>query len=55
MQLQYLYQIENTPSKEDEEEEEDPLDAFMADMSEQAKTLKAEPKVILLHAFDSQN
>lgn len=29
----------------DEDQEEDPLDAFMADISEKAKTAKAEPKV----------
>jgi ATP-dependent RNA helicase DDX42 len=29
----------------DDDEEDDPLDAFMADMSEKAKTVKAEPKV----------
>lgn len=30
---------------EEEEEEEDPLDAFMADMNEKAKSEKSEPKV----------
>ncbi|KAI8360852.1 P-loop containing nucleoside triphosphate hydrolase protein [Choanephora cucurbitarum] len=29
----------------DQEEEDDPLDAFMADMSEQAKSTKTEPKI----------
>lgn len=28
-----------------DDDEEDPLDAFMADISEKAKTTKAEPKV----------
>lgn len=32
--------------EEEEEEEDDPLDAFMADISEKAKTAKAEPKVL---------
>ncbi|KAI7898295.1 P-loop containing nucleoside triphosphate hydrolase protein [Cokeromyces recurvatus] len=31
--------------EKEEEEEEDPLDAFMADISEQAKTQKVEPKI----------
>jgi hypothetical protein len=31
-----------------EEEDEDPLDAFMADISEKAKTVKAEPKVHII-------
>lgn len=30
---------------DDDEDEEDPLDAFMADISERAKTTRAEPKV----------
>jgi ATP-dependent RNA helicase DDX42 len=32
-------------AKDSDKEEEDPLDAFMADMDEKAKTSKAEPKV----------
>jgi ATP-dependent RNA helicase DDX42 len=43
----FLLNLAKTPAKEEEkeEEEDDPLDAFMADMSEQAKTQKVEPKV----------
>lgn len=29
---------------DDDDDEEDPLDAFMADMNEQAKSAKTEPK-----------
>lgn len=31
-------------SADDDDDEEDPLDAFMADMNEQAKSAKNEPK-----------
>lgn len=31
----------------EDDEEDDPLDAFMADISEKAKTAKAEPKVMI--------
>jgi hypothetical protein len=40
-----LTEAETNPVEKKEEEEEDPLDAFMADMSQQAKTQKSEPKV----------
>lgn len=35
----------NNNANNDDDDEEDPLDAFMADISEKAKTTKAEPKV----------
>jgi hypothetical protein len=34
-------------SDNNKDDEEDPLDAFMADMDEKAKSTKAEPKVYL--------
>ncbi|CEI91338.1 hypothetical protein RMCBS344292_05633 [Rhizopus microsporus] len=36
---------EQQQQQEEEEEEEDPLDAFMADMNEKAKSEKSEPKI----------
>lgn len=35
----------NNANNDGDDDEEDPLDAFMADISEKAKTTKAEPKV----------